>query len=70
MRIILTKHAVYKLKKFNILRLWVEETIKSPDTTKRQFHKYIVRKKLNGKTLEVVYEKEKFIKVITNYYIK
>jgi len=35
----------------------------------KKFGKYYARKKLNGLTIEVAYEKKKYIKVITVYYV-
>lgn len=48
------------------------EALKSPDKTEKEYEKYYARKKLNGLTIEVVYEivkeeKKKHIKVITIY---
>ena len=70
MDIVYTKHANEQIKERKILNIWVEETIKSPDQTKIQGHKYYATKKLNGKTLRVIYVKEKYINVITSYFIK
>ena len=69
-RIIYTVHAKRQIAKRKILHLWVEESIKSPDLTKIDGHKYYVTKKLNGRTLKVVYVKEKHIKIITSYFEK
>ncbi|MBS3145408.1 DUF4258 domain-containing protein [Candidatus Woesearchaeota archaeon] len=50
--------------------MWIEDTIKTPDSTKRKKpNKYIVKKKLNGRPIEVVYIREKHIKVVTIYWI-
>ena len=49
---------------------WVEETIKSPNLTIHEGNKFYATKKLNGKTLRVVYIKDKDIKVITTFFIK
>ncbi|MBI5064719.1 DUF4258 domain-containing protein [Candidatus Woesearchaeota archaeon] len=70
MKIVFTLHANIKARERNIPKIWVIETIKYPDVTTRQKHKYIVTKKLNGLTLEVVFVIEKFIKILTLYYIK
>ncbi|MBN1377412.1 DUF4258 domain-containing protein [Candidatus Woesearchaeota archaeon] len=69
MRFIYSKHAEKRLKERNILKIWVEETIKYPDLISRKKNKYCVVKKLNGKTLKVVYLKEKYIKVISCFFI-
>ena len=70
MEINYTLHAEEQIKERKILKVWVEETIKSPDETKRSGNKYYVTKKLNGKMLKVVYVKEKYIKIITTFFIK
>ena len=70
MRLMYTFHAQEQIKEREILEIWVEETIKFPDITKHLGNKYIVTKKLNGIILEVVYIKEKYIRVITCYLLK
>ena len=70
MEIKYTLHAEEQIKERKILKVWVEETIKSPDKTKSAGHKFYIIKKLNGKTLKVIYVKEKYIKVITTFFIK
>ncbi len=65
-----TLHAKEQVEERKIHKIWVEETIRSPDVTRRNGHKYYVVKKLNGKTLKVVYVREKYIKVITSFFIK
>jgi len=70
MHIVYTLHAEEQLKERKIINVWVEETIKSPDMIKQKGHKCYVIKKLNGKTLKVVYVKEKYLKVVTAYFIK
>ncbi len=70
MDIIYTIHAEEQIQERKIERVWVEETIKGPDYTKRKKpNKYIVKKKLNGKSIEVVYVKERYIKVVTVYWL-
>ncbi|MDP4012471.1 MAG: DUF4258 domain-containing protein [Candidatus Nanoarchaeia archaeon] len=70
MEICYTYHAFKRINKRKLIKVWIEETIKSPDLIKRQESKYFIIKKLNGKTLKVVYEKTRYIKVITFYFIK
>ncbi len=70
MEIIYTAHAEEQLQERKIEKAWVEDTIKLPDITKRENHKYYVIKKLNGKVLKVVYVKEKYIKIITSHFLK
>lgn len=70
MEIIYTIHAQQQIKERKVQQIWVDETIKSPDITRRNGYKYYAVKKLNGKTLKVVFVREKYIKVITAYFIK
>ena len=70
MQIIFTAHAKIQMKERKVTQTWVEETIKFPDNTERGGNKFYVTKKLNGKTLRVVYVKESYIKVITVFWIK
>ena len=70
MNIIYTLHAEEQLRERKIEKTWVEDTIQSPDTIEHEGHKYYTVKKLNGKTLKVVYVKEKYIKIITIYFTK
>ena len=64
-----TLHAKYIMKSRKIDKVWVEEAIKSPTKIEKEFDKYYARKKLDGLSIEVVYIKEKYIKVITVYWI-
>ncbi|MBI4148925.1 DUF4258 domain-containing protein [Candidatus Woesearchaeota archaeon] len=64
-----TQHAREQIEERRIHPIWVEETITSPDETKRTGHKFFATKKLNGNALKVVYVKENYIKVITVYFI-
>lgn len=70
MQIVYTKHAELQIEERKIQKVWVEETIKAPDGVKRNGNKYYAVKKLNGETLKVVYVKEKYIKVITSFFLK
>lgn len=70
MEIKYTPHAKEQLEERKIIKTWVEETIKSPDLTKRSGYKYYVIKKLDGRTLKVVYVKKRYIKVITMFFVR
>ena len=70
MDIYYTNHAEIQINERKIQKAWVEETIKRPDIIKNLDNKFYVTKKLNGKTLKVVYVKEKYIKVITSFFVK
>lgn len=67
MEIVYTLHAEEQIKERKYEKVWIEETIKRPDITQCFGDKYYASKKLNGLTIEVVYIKEKYIKVITAY---
>mgnify|MGYP001608060651 CR=1 FL=1 len=68
MNIVYTAHAEDKIRDRKFKKVWIEEAIKYPDETIREGkNKYYTVKKLNGITIEVVYEKERYIKVITVY---
>ena len=67
--IIYTVHAEEQRKERNIEKVWIEEAIVSPDYTAREGNKYLVTKKLNGHAIEVVYVKEKYLKIITVYWV-
>ena len=69
MRIVYTYHAEAKLQKLKAEKNWVEETILWPDKLRRDDTKFVATKKLNGLTLEVIFEKQSYIKVITLYYL-
>ena len=62
-------HAKYQIIERKIERVWVEETIKCPDYMFVNKNKYYVVKKLNGKTLKVVFAKKKYIKVIALFWL-
>ncbi|RJQ17139.1 DUF4258 domain-containing protein [Candidatus Woesearchaeota archaeon] len=67
---IYTYHAIRQLRERKIEKIWVEETIHFPDITFKETNRCYAIKKLNGYTLKVVYLKEKYIKIITAYFIK
>ena len=69
MRIIYTLHAEEQIRERKIELVWIEEAVNSPDRTERVGNKYYVTKKLNGKIIKVVFVKERFIKIITSYFI-
>jgi hypothetical protein len=70
MDVVFTRHAAWQLRERRIHKVWVYETVASPDFTRREGNKYYVVKKLDGMTLKVVYTKEKHIKIITTYFLK
>lgn len=70
MNVIYTLHAEEQIRERKILKVWVEEAIKSPDVARHIGHKFYATKKLNGNTIKVIYVKENYIKVITSYFVK
>lgn len=69
MEIALTEHAKYRLKKRKITEEEVKEAVKYPDKLLKKQGKYYVQKNISRASIEVVNEKDKYIKVITAYYI-
>jgi len=67
MKIGYTFHAEYMIEKRKLQKFWVEEAIKYPDKLEKYKGKYYARRRLDGVTIEVVYEREKHIKIITVY---
>jgi hypothetical protein len=70
MKFVYTLHAEEQIRRRKIEKVWIEETIRSPDSLRRENHKCYAKKKLNGASLKVVFIKEKYIKVVTAYFIK
>lgn len=70
MHIVFTLHAEEQLHERKIEKVWVEDAIRYPDLTELDGHKYYVTRKLNGKTLKVVFVKEKYIKIISSWFLK
>jgi len=69
MEIIFTEHAKDRLKKRKIIKDEVINTIKYPEKTKKEKRRYYAQKDIGRGKIEVVYEKEKYIKIITLYWI-
>ena len=69
MQIVYTEHSKERLKKRKITHEEVELALKYPDNTRKEGGKYIVQKNIGRAIIEVVYEKDKYIKVITIYYL-
>ncbi len=68
MKIIFTEHAKDRLKKRKITEDEIINTIKYPDKTEKKEEKYYASKDIGRGKIEVVYEKEKYIKIITFYW--
>lgn len=69
MEIIYSQHAEGRLRKRKITPEEVEQTIKYPDTTNKIGDKFYSQKNIGRAKIEVVYERDKYIKIITVYYI-
>lgn len=69
MNIILTMHAFAQMNERKILYTWVLETVLRPDVLIKSGFKFKAQKRLKGFALEVVYVKERNIKVITVYWV-
>lgn len=67
MNIIFTKHAKDQMKERGISEDEVMNTLKFPENTEKIDDLYYAQKKTNQGIIEVVYEKQNYIKVITVY---
>jgi len=67
--IVFTKHAKERMERRGISEDEVINVIKFPEKTRKVDNIYYVRKKLASGTIEIVFEKENYIKVITLYSI-
>lgn len=70
MDIVYTNHAEDQITERKIEKIWVEEAVKWPHHIQRDGDKYSVIRKLNGFTLQVIYVKERYIKIITAFFIQ
>lgn len=69
MKIIITKHAKEMMEKRKINEDEVIQTIQHPEKLTKIDGLYYTQKNILRADIEVVYEKVKYIKVITLYYI-
>jgi hypothetical protein len=69
MQIVFTEHAKERLKKRKITFEEVELALRNPNKTRKKGKKYIAEKDIGRAKIEIVYEKDKYIKIITIYYI-
>ncbi|HLC31106.1 MAG TPA: DUF4258 domain-containing protein [Candidatus Nanoarchaeia archaeon] len=67
MRIVFTTHAITQMKERGISEDEIIQTIMYPETTLKIDTVYYVQKKILQGTIEVVYIRENYIKVITVY---
>jgi len=69
MEVIFTEHVKERIKKRKITEEEIITTIKYPDKTIKRNGKYYSKKNIGRARIEVIYEKDKYIKIITVYYI-
>lgn len=67
MNIVFTKHAREQMKERSISEDEVINTLTYPESTQKIDDLYYARKRTNQGIIEVVYEKQNYIKVITLY---
>lgn len=70
MDIVFTDHAKNRIKKRKIKEQEVIDAIKNTEKTYQKEGKYYVQKDLGRGKIEVVYQKDKYINVITVYWIQ
>ncbi len=64
-----TIHAKDRIKKRKIKKEEVIEAINKPDKTEKYDGKYYIQKDIERGKIEIVYWKDKYIKIITLYWI-
>ncbi|MBS3065669.1 DUF4258 domain-containing protein [Candidatus Pacearchaeota archaeon] len=69
MEVIFTEHAKERLQRRDITEEEAISAIKYPDKTSKKEGRYYVQKDIGRAKIEIVYEKDKYIKIITIYYI-
>lgn len=69
MEIIFTEHVKEGMRKRNITEEEIISAVKYPDITFKRERKYFVAKNIGRTIIQVVYEKDKYIKIITVYYL-
>lgn len=69
MEIIFTQHAKDRMFKRKITEEEIIDVVKYPKKVLKKQGKYYVQKNIGRANIEVVYEKDKYIKIITIYYI-
>ena len=69
MQIVFTKHAKDMMKKRNISEDEVISAIKYPEITYKEEGLYYAQKNIGRANIEIVYERDKYIKVVTIYFL-
>ncbi|RLG16342.1 hypothetical protein DRN69_01050 [Candidatus Pacearchaeota archaeon] len=70
MNIVFTEHAKERIKRRKITEDEIINTIKYPEKLDKNKQKYYAQKNIGRGRIEVVYEKDKYIKIITVYWVK
>jgi hypothetical protein len=68
MKIIFTEHAKFRMKKRHITKEEIINAINYSDKTLKKAGKFYAQKNIGRATIEVVYEKDKYINIITVYH--
>ncbi len=70
MEIEFTLHAKEQIKERNLKIDEIINAIKNPDKVDYEYGKYYSQKDVGRGVIEIIYEKDKYIKVITIYWLK
>ena len=70
MDIIFTEHVKDRIKKRKITEDEIINTVKYPEKIRKRGGKYYAQKDIGRGKIEVVYEKDKYINIITVYWIQ
>jgi len=70
MEIVFTLHAEERIIKRGISKEEVIEAIKYPENIEKKSGKYYIQKNIGRGIIEIVYEKENYIKVVTVYWLR
>ena len=69
MKVIFTEHIKDRIKRRKLTEDEILNTIKYPEKIDKREVKYYAKKNIGRGKIEVVYEKDKYIKIITVYWI-
>lgn len=69
MEIRFTRHSKERMEKRKISEDEIAQTVKYPDKLTKIEGNYYAQKNIGRAKIEVVYEKDKYIKIITFYYL-
>ncbi len=69
MKIVFTLHALDRMNKRKISKEEVIDIVRFPEEILKKKGKYYAKKNIIRANVEVIYEKENYIKIITIYYL-